>query len=164
MHILNSATKDDMVRAFQSAEPERWAARGYPNRYIFQGFPIDSCDWAWASLSASDLGNVRQIRNERSWSEIAGPDRTPQAAATWVANNPHDGTSKTISAIHEHLVNGGSVPPIILVNQPPNTDLVVLEGNKRMVAVSLGGVDFSAMRFLLGRSPHMDQWFFYDDQ
>jgi hypothetical protein len=152
-----------MVDAFRSAEPGTWARRGYPDRFIFAGFPFSDCSWQWVSLSELELRTVSHIRNEPTWREIAGPRREPGAAAAWVRDNPTDPVSVTVRAIHSRLILGEAVPPIVLVGLPPGRGLVVIEGNKRTVAAVMGGVSVPDLTFLLGTSPSMNDWAFYTD-
>lgn len=151
-----------MVEVFSRAEPERWARRGYPNRRIFTGFPSGRCTWDWVRLTSDELLGVRHIRNEPSWMEIAGTDRSPVTAAAWVAAHPEDATARAIQAIHERLLRGERLEPIIIVGAPEG-DLVVIEGNKRTVAAVMGGVAIDELVLLRGLSPHMPRWHFYSD-
>jgi hypothetical protein len=162
MQVTGSATEADMIAAFRDAEPERWAGRGYPDEAIFTGFPTD-CIWDSVVLSDTELHELRHIRHESTWLKIAGPFRKPDIAAKWVREHREDDTSKSVWAIQSRLAAGETVPPIILVALPSRTELVVMEGNKRVVAAVIGDVPASSLRFLLGTSPAMHNWYFFKD-
>jgi hypothetical protein len=162
MQVIGSATEADMIGAFRDAEPERWARRGYPNERIFTGFPTD-CVWERVALTDTELRELRHIRHEPTWLKIAGPFRKPEVAAEWVRRHPEDETAKSVRAIQSRLAAGETLPPIILVALPSRTELVVMEGNKRVVAAVVGDASASDFRFLLGTSPAMHNWYFFKD-
>src|SRR5437773_109521 len=101
MRVIGPATENDMVKTFRDAEPSRWRDRGYPDDFLFTGFPRD-CEWAWVSFTQEELRNVRQIRTP-TWLKIAGPLRLPATAAAWVQSHPDDETATSIRATHAHL-------------------------------------------------------------
>jgi hypothetical protein len=162
MQLIRSATEADMVRAFSQRDP-RWATRGFPDRGIFTGFPLEDCKWEYVTLAPDELLAVRHIRSEPAWRLIAGPERDPQTAVRWVHDHPHDETAAKIRTLHARLVAGEDIGPIILA-AAPGDDLVVLEGNKRTVAAAMGDVPTARLEFLLGTSPMMGQWHFYKDR
>lgn len=162
VEVLASATEQDMLDAFLEAEG---STRGYDNRGgLFYKWPED-CSWTRVSLSAEELERVHLIRNERSWIEIAGVDRTPGAAVEWVRSHAHDETALVIDDYHRRFVAGELPAPIIVVGPPEPTpeDLVVLEGNKRTVAAAMGRVRVDSIPFLLGTSTAMREWLWYED-
>jgi hypothetical protein len=162
MQVIGPATEADMIAAFRDAEPDRWTTRGYPDSAIFTGFPTD-CVWESVALSDAELHDLRHIRHEPTWLKIAGPFRKPSIAAEWAREHPDDDDAKSVRAIKSRLAAGETVPPIIVVALPSRTELVVMEGNKRVVAAVMGHMPASSLRFLLGTSATMHNWYFFKD-
>jgi hypothetical protein len=163
MQYTDDATEQDMLDAFVSAEGGL-SGRGYPDQMLFIGYPRD-CVWRRALLTEADLRRVRQIRNEPTWVLISGPARSPVVAGEWAKLMGGLDVANKILQYHDRLVAGEHPPPIVLLGPPdPSPDqLVVLEGNKRTAAACMGDVLVDTLEFLVGVSPSVALWHWYDD-
>jgi len=162
VRLIQPATEQEVLDAFIAAEGHTRGYEGRVGRFLRYPWIVN---WNWMSLLADELESVHLIRNEPSWIDIAGLDRRPGRAIEWVMSHPDDETSVTILEYNARLRQGDRPPPFILVGPPSPSpaDLVVLEGNKRTVALCIGGVDVEGLSFLVGTSPAMREWHWYDD-
>ena len=130
---------------------------------IWTGFP-KTITWQHAYLSRADFESVSLVRNEINWIALGGYFREPLAAARWVNDHLEHNL-----VMHDYnlRMKRGKFPkfPCLLVG-PPNPcpeELVVLDGNHRIVAALMGNVDATQLPILVGTSPKIDKWAFYRD-
>ena len=139
-----------------------FVTRGYPIRNLFAGFPRD-CVWSWCHVDADELLDLQYV-NVPSWGqEISGGTRRPDTGAAFMEQHPDEEISAVCSAITRRFENGETLSPVIVVGEPGDDRLVVLEGNARLTAMVMASdvARPTDVRVLMGVSPGMSSWAFW---
>ena len=134
--------------------------RGYNrDRSLFENFPAD-VGWHRAGLSPEELAQVRYI-DYSYWNELSGGTRLPVDAAKKIrAGVEIYGVSNTrILRMADALRSGAAFPELILVGTAPGSDLVVLEGHRRLTAYALVPEAIpQGLTAIVGFSPELKAW------
>jgi hypothetical protein len=138
------------------------AARGWPDRDLFEGFPAD-VDWYHGVLPPEVLARVRYI-DYPYWIELSGGSRRPVDVLptlrsgrlpAWVSDL---GTGWCVE-FAGRLAAAEAVADVIVVATRGLDELVVVEGHARLTAVFVGGLqDRLAVPAYLGLSADVRQW------
>jgi ParB/Sulfiredoxin domain len=160
VEVLGAADESDFLTVFKT-DP-RWRGRGWPDQYIFRGFPHENVAWQWVLMTDADVLNLFHIRGGPGggWNEIAAPDYRVSSAVPWFTKNPAEDPAVKVANLVTHLRAGGEVQPIIVVGTSLNGELVLMDGNHRVASAVQAGVT-DRLRFLVGTSPLMSAWAFY---
>lgn len=115
-----------------------WEYRGYgKNEWIFENFPHD-IKWFWAICSIEELKRVKYI-SYSYWDEITNWSRLALDGAntikSWktIFNQSNDGFWKCAEAVKKWT----EFPPLILVTNKDEENIIVLEGHLRITAYML---------------------------
>jgi hypothetical protein len=147
--------------------------RGYPDRFLFTGFPANTVGWMTAELSLDDLRSLLYL-GQKTWTDLSGPSRKGSDAATRLASpalmiSGTEGARNNARLILElaATLRKGKAPteldPLIIVAKGKDSDHVVLEGCKRLTAMLLTpDLLPSELRAIVGYSPQMDSWYWYE--
>jgi hypothetical protein len=136
------------------------AYRGYPNLFLFQGFPAN-VSWARYRLDKESRGEAIYL-NHASWTGIARTRSVSQTAAAIAAGKiprSHSATGESAKAAAAALEAGQWFEEPILVRDGASGPLVILEGNTRMTAHELAGTP--QITAIVGTSPSMGSWVCY---
>lgn len=162
MRYLADSCEEEMLSYYREASGR--TARSYNARTgLWEGFP-DDVQWFHVRMNAWDISRVSLIRNEINWIALGGYLREPLQAARWIASHP--GVRDATRTYHKKMQRGHFPPfPVIMVGPPrPNVrQLVVLDGNHRVVAACMGGVIMHYFPVLIGTSAKIHRWSFYKD-
>jgi hypothetical protein len=181
MEILGQATEPEMVAEFVRAEcnSPRHAARiaaaavrlqtkdatqllaatrGYPDRYLFRGFPRNTT-WCRVLLRRAEAASIRLYPSEQ-WQDYTHGTRR----ADELARELRDGTmsdrefSESTARICQLYERGDAVPAIIVATD--GHSLACVEGNTRLTSYLRSHATFPLPAFL-GQSPDMASWVFF---
>lgn len=145
-------------------------ARGWPDHFLFQGFPADTA-WRWAELDGSELIYlsgyhifVSGTRGTRLPADFAPDDETVRARSGEISPQHRDEYLSIAHSAMQHRTTindpGRIVPPCIYVATGRAGPLIALEGHARVIARSMRSPRV-AEQALVGMSPSMDLWGFY---
>lgn len=114
--------------------------RGYPDNYLFKGFPKD-VKWFWATLTYEDLLEVKVIREE-NWLQMSSNTRLAKEVARNIECDLLNQREvfHSIRNVTQLIKDGLELPEIILVGDRQGSNLVVLEGHVRLVSYILAGI------------------------
>lgn len=134
--------------------------RGYGNNsYLFEHFPT-SIHWQRVLLSKEELKKIKYM-NYSYWNELSGHTRLASKGAENVLNGIEvfGESNKGFIDAADAVKNGIKFPPIILVAQNTDSDLVVLEGHQRITAYLMA---YEYMRdeleVIIGYSEEIIRW------
>lgn len=130
--------------------------RGYPNKYLFEGFPKD-LNWALYELDSQDFKKILYMNLEPFWLEISQGTRYVKNTKLNNINNPNQ---IKINEIISKINIGMSLPEIILVSD--NDRMIVFEGHHRAAAyaIALQNKDIR-IKAIIGVSKSLKDWNFY---
>ena len=136
------------------------AFRGYnKNRLLFEDFPED-IKWFRVLLSKDDIGEVKYMRYSY-WNELSKQTRLPRVAAGEIKSG-HEVFGVSNDGFWEAVVvmqNGVGFPEMILVAKNQSSDLVMLEGHKRITAFFLAPELIpNELEVIVGYSENMKAW------
>jgi hypothetical protein len=135
--------------------------RGYPNRFLFRGFPLDAT-WRRVGLELRDLETMRYINDagsDRHWINLTDGTRLVGDGARNFQQRPRDGATHHIGAIASAIRRGQRFPDLI-VAQACDGPLILLEGHSRATAYVME--QFAGeVETLVASSPSMPEWTFY---
>jgi hypothetical protein len=131
--------------------------RGYKqDKYLFAKFP-HHVDWRTALLDIADLRSVR-VMNQEPWVQFSGGSRIAwDVAQNFISGKITHDVKNDISDTLQQLRKGIPLSEIILVAQPLEENLVVLEGHVRLMALLMSEGEIEAVG-IIGTSPHISQW------
>jgi hypothetical protein len=181
MEIVGPATEAEMVAEFvraerdsprygprlaaaacelQTKDPHRLlaATRGYPDKYLFVGFPRDAI-WRRVLLRRSEVVGIRHYP-VAEWRDYTHGTRRADhlARELWVgvvADPMLRESSTRLAELYEKAV---PVPPIIVATD--GRSLACIEGNMRIASYLRSRAEYP-LRALLAESPSMAQWMFF---
>ena len=107
--------------------------RQYPTGDVFTGMPAD-VRWHHAALTPAELATVRYI-DDPYWTDFSGGTRLAADGARKLGPWQYQPPWTTHRRIAEKLRYGKPPPPIILLGEPGLTNLVVIEGHKRLTVL-----------------------------
>jgi hypothetical protein len=134
------------------------ATRGYPDRYLFVGFPRETA-WRRVLLQRAEVANIRLYPIEQ-WREYThGTRRADGLARELRAGTVVDQLFCESTARIAELYEGGEpVPPIIIATD--GLTFACIEGNTRIVSYLRSQARYP-LPALLGESPDMARWMFF---
>ncbi len=135
--------------------------RGWPNTYLFQGFPRD-VTWRRVLLEARDFEAIRYIDDTHiggHWVNLSDGTRLVTVGARNLRQRPASQDTQQISAIAEQIRTGRRFPELIAV-QANDASLILLEGHSRATAYVMEEF-FDGVEALVVSSPSMPDWSFY---
>ena len=134
--------------------------RGYnQNDFLFAGFP-HATEWHTALLDVTDLKRLK-VMNQEPWIQFSGGSRVAwDAAQNFISAKITNEVKTDISNAIKRLGSGISFPEIILVGESPESDLIVLEGHVRVMALLTSEREVEATA-IVGVSQHMSKWRFF---
>lgn len=164
MELGEQLGEREFLRLFREATGVTAAKRGYTERKaLFAKFPRD-VEWQEAWLTNREWEQVSLIRAEPNWLALGGFLREPLVAAHW--SNTHTQFLDATRRYHRLMLQG-KFPrfPVFLVGPPMPSpgELVCLDGNHRIIAGCMGGVDMIQLPALIGTSSTMYRWYHYRD-
>ncbi|SEE66442.1 hypothetical protein SAMN05444161_6601 [Rhizobiales bacterium GAS191] len=181
METLGAATEAEMVAEFvraerdsprqgarQAAAAERLrtddpvqllaATRGYPDQYLFTGFPRNTT-WRRVLLLRAEVADIRLYPFEE-WKDYTRGTRR----ADELARELREGTMadqafcESTARIAELYERGEPIPPIIVATD--GRSLACIEGNTRLTSYLRSKAAYP-LPALLGESPEMGRWKFF---
>ena len=134
--------------------------RGYPDAYLFQGWPQD-VEWWKAEVTPAKLADFK-FCNDGAWIRLSGGSRLVRDG---VANldriQAPDDLNAKIKAVGRRVQEGHPLPELLLVATAKTAPVVVMEGNKRAAAYVLAGKAApNPILALAGFSPKLTSWRF----
>jgi len=112
------------------------AFRGYRrNADVFTDLP-DDVQWWRAFVSAADLERIKYI-NDAYWIDFAGGSRLAIDAAKRILAGAMPDVAAGYRSLAHAFVQGAQFPELILLYNPRQDELVVLEGHVRVTAYVL---------------------------
>lgn len=133
--------------------------RGYPDKQIFSGFPVD-VSWEFASLEKSDLEKILYIDDDY-WVKLSNGTRLPTEAAKNINNGVeiYEQSNQRFIDTAEKIRNGIELPEMIIVGDRKGGKLVVIEGHLRLTsyAMALDAVPDN-LKAIVGYSENMGNW------
>jgi hypothetical protein len=138
------------------------AYRGWPSRYLFEGFP-QTVAWTRVALTRAELAQTQYPALDE-WRRRS-PSRLPEAAVAGLRSGAltEPDMRQACRLLAERYRLGSQVPPIIVVSTDRDGRRVVLEGCVRLTALfweSARGEPAEIEAFM-GVSDQMDQWRYY---
>src|SRR6516164_8511740 len=109
------------------------AYRQYPAGDVFTGMPAD-VRWHHAALTPAELATIRYI-DDPYWTDFSGGTRLAADGARKLGPWQYQPPWTTHRRIAENLRNGKPPPSVILLGEPRLTNLVVIEGHKRLTVL-----------------------------
>jgi hypothetical protein len=108
------------------------AYRGFKkNLYLFERFP-DDIRWNRIFLSINELSGAKYINQQDPWVRFSSNTRLVSNGAG--NSDPSYQVNAQISIIEKRVRDGVVFPDLILVGESEQSDLILLEGNKRATA------------------------------
>jgi hypothetical protein len=135
--------------------------RGWPNTFLFQGFPRDAT-WRRVLLEPRDFEAMRYIDDAdtgRHWVNLSDGTRLVTVGARNVRQRPTNHDAQQIVAIAERVRTGSRFPELITV-QADDASLILLEGHSRATAYVIEQL-FDRVEALVASSTSMPAWYFY---
>jgi hypothetical protein len=181
MEIVGAATEAEMVAEFvraerhsprhgarQAAAAERLrtddpvrllaAARGYPDQYLFTGFPRDTT-WRRVLFQRAEAANIRLYPFEQWKDYTRGTRRADELARELREGTMADqALSESSARIAELYERGAPIPAIIVATD--GRSLACVEGNTRLISYLRSKAAYP-LAALLGESPEMGRWMFF---
>lgn len=99
---------------------------------VFKDFP-DDVQWWRAFLGATDLERVKYL-NDAYWIDFSGGSRLVSDAATRIVGGAMPEVAAGYRSLAQALEAGARFPELILLYNPREDELVVLEGHVRVTA------------------------------
>jgi len=163
----NGLTPDELIHKANLEDPQQNAIRreilqrlrGFgADSYLFSGFPSE-VQWQLVEIQKSDHARLK-FANEANWVRLtAGSRMVTDLAERVTRGEAPDDPAEHVRAVQKALVDGLSLPPIVLV-LGDDSELILVEGHCRATAyVGLKWV--AGIRALLGSSPLMRRWLFF---
>ena len=104
--------------------------RGYPNKELFENFPIID-KWSFVELSSKDINNMYYIDYDY-WNELSNSTSSPvEAAKTIIDGKEIFGVSNQPFLDGIKCLNKNKFPPVILITCN-NEKYLIIEGHSRM--------------------------------
>lgn len=134
--------------------------RGYKqNNLIFAGFP-HAVEWYTSLLDVADLKSLK-VMNQEPWIQFSGGSRIAwDAAQNFISGKETHEVKIDISNAMKHLTSGTPFPEIILVGESLESNLVVLEGHVRLMALLMSEREVETAA-IVGVSTQMSKWRFF---
>jgi len=99
---------------------------------VFKDFP-DDVQWWRAFLSSTDLERIKYL-NDAYWIDFSGGSRLVRDAATRIVGGAMPDVAAGYRSLAQALESGARFPELILLYNPREDELVVLEGHVRVTA------------------------------
>ena len=125
--------------------------RGYKqNKDLFENFP-NNISWYWAILEAEDLSKIKYV-NYSYWNKLSNYTSSPLEAAKTIVSGKeiYDVSNEGFLKALDYLRTGKKFPPLILLTDMNNDDLIILEGHKRITAYAIDPSYFKNVSALIG--------------
>ncbi len=129
--------------------------RGYGNKTeLFENFPAN-VKWEKVTLSPEDLRHIKLL-NGPYWRNLSDQTRSAEIVAHKIKE---DKTHERILDAAKALSEGETFPPLILVSNHKDGDVVVLEGQLRLTAYLMEPANApEEISAIIGYSPDFTQW------
>jgi hypothetical protein len=158
-------SRAELVENADVANPEQNAARaqllqacrGYPNQYLFKGFPSDIA-WRRVDIEHSELDRLRYA-NYADWTALSGGTRRVVDAVEHVASSSDAKRVEPIKGIAKRLRAGHRFAELIAVVQAPKS-LVLVEGHARATAYAMVRPPWN-LELFIGSSAKLDGRAYY---
>src|SRR6266566_6523089 len=111
------------------------AYRQYPSGDVFTGMPAD-VRWYRATLTPAELGTVKYL-DYSYWTDFSGGTRLAADGARRLGFWQDQPAGSLYRQVAEHARDGRLPPVIIVIVEPGPTNLVVVEGHKRLTGLLL---------------------------
>jgi hypothetical protein len=154
----------DIANLDENAQRRRVFARyrgyGTDRASYLTGFPDHGVTWHWATLTPSELLNVRYIRY-CYWTALSAGTRSPVVAAERIRQGieVYGVSNQRFLDLTSLVAHGAVMPPLILVSVPDPITFVVLEGHSRLTAYALDADRLaSGIRVMIGIAPAIARW------
>jgi hypothetical protein len=149
---------DAIARFGNDPRPILAETRGYPDRYLFVGFPRD-VTWSRVLLAPADAASVLLYPADE-WREYTKGTRDPKflVEALGSPNFPDPDFAERTRTISTFYQNRQHLPWIILASD--GKSLSCLEGNSRLTAYLFAGAKYMLPAYL-GQSSSMKEWAFF---
>jgi hypothetical protein len=133
------------------------AVRGYPDRFLFQGFPAD-VDWRRVRLAPVELQRLRYARRMEPWVQLAGGTSVLAGGHNLDRAEPRirDVVMPIVMPIVEAVRGGARFQPLIALDAGDDL-LVLLEGYGRATAYAAAPICHSFDVFV-GSSSGIRGW------
>ncbi len=134
--VIDPNIKSDEENALRKEILSRFRGFG-KDKEIFDGFP-KNVRWVWVNLTKNDLYKVKYI-NYSYWIGLSGGSRLAKDAAENIRKGVEIFNVKNDGFIEgaRYALAGNSFPPMILVSDYENENIIVLEGHLRLTAYML---------------------------
>lgn len=131
--------------------------RGYPDCYLFSGFPIDVC-WRRVRVEPKEYGILFYASCE-PWIGLSRGTRRVLDGASNINSISAGSANAKIRAVTQALIAGQRYPELIAVEGNPPT-IILVEGHTRATAVICSQLNLP-MELFVGSSQSMRSWQFY---
>jgi hypothetical protein len=148
------------ARDLQTDDPLRLlaATRGYPDQYLFVGFPRDAV-WRRVLLRRSEVVAIRHYPVSQWRDYTHGTRRADHLARElWAGVVTDPMLSESTAKLAELYEKGVPVPPIIVATD--GRSIACIEGNMRIASYLRSRAEYP-LQAILGDSPSMAQWMFF---
>lgn len=135
--------------------------RGWPNEWLFTSFPGDT-KWFYVTLVQTELAESYRLKSKSNMSKA---ERRLSATARAVKDKEavRNVDPALINQIEAKIVQGHTLPPIILVSSNFYTTKVLVEGHSRSIAYCLVDKKYIAngIPTILGVSQKIMDWIYF---
>lgn len=182
MEIIEPIDEDAMIMAWVDAERERIQqvtgmalpialtrdvarealakGRGYPNAYIFKGWP-NPLAWSRAITTVEELGGFLHLNYPTFVAVTRGP-RLPRDAAANISDvEVGEELNEIVPQIAAAVRDGLRPPPLVAAAVDEASQPILVEGNKRAIAYQLALSKDEPVEFFFGASPALSEWRFF---
>jgi len=134
---LAVVTQPDLVDKDANAARRQILAayREYPSGDVFTGMPAD-VRWYRAALTPAELGTVKYL-DYSYWTDFSGGTRLAADGARRLGFWQDQPAGSIYRQVAENARDGRLPPVIIVIGEPGPTNLVVVEGHKRLTGLLL---------------------------
>lgn len=132
--------------------------RGYPDRFLFQGFPSDVL-WRRVQLQVAEFSNVRYANHPVFLRLSAGSRAIADGASNFKANPADHPAMAHVSAVLAAYGQGLEFAPLIMVEGPDRAPILI-EGHTRATVYVIAGHTGNVDAFV-GFSLALSRWIFY---
>jgi hypothetical protein len=136
------------------------AVRGYPDAYLFTGFPRD-VSWKLVAVSVDELGDFLYLNNEPGWSKLSRGSRLVRDGAANVETPVGVDKAASILGVEQAVRDGQTFPPIIAVALDESSPRVIVEGHTRATAYVRAPKPDDEVEAITGYSPSLARWHFF---
>jgi hypothetical protein len=141
------------------------AVRGYPDRFLFAGFPRDAT-WRQVKLEGDEVRRLRYGRFD-NWVALSGGTRSVFDGATRIASSRGQTNAMpvvqtitdAVQAVAIEVNRGKKYPPLIAAEATDGC-FILLEGHTRATAYVVAKTT-EGLELYVAASPHIAQWGWY---